>query len=262
MTEQELILTAILGCERVDLYQKELSFTTVQQERYQDITFRRLQGEPLQYLLGETEFFGLRLQVDRRTFIPRPETEVLVETILARVQNRKAKIDILELGTGSGNIAVSLAKHLPGARIVTVDISDGALTVAKQNAVHHGVAEQILFLQADMVDFLAGRSGDLFYDCVVSNPPYIPSGQLSDLPRDVQQEPRLSLDGGVDGLKFYHPLIKAWSLLKEQGRLFFEFGDGQRRALEVILQNKMDTYSYEFVQDLSGRDRSAVLQKT
>ncbi len=262
MTEQELILTAILGCERVDLYQKELSFTTVQQERYQDITFRRLQGEPLQYLLGETEFFGLRLRVDRRVFIPRPETEVLVETILTRVQNRKVKIDILELGTGSGNIAVSLAKHLPGARIVTVDISEGALTVAKQNVLRHGVAEQILFLQADMVDFLAGRSGYLFYDCVVSNPPYIPSGQLSALPVDVQHEPRLSLDGGEDGLRFYHPLTKAWSLLKEQGRLFFEFGDGQRPALEAILQNKKDTYCYDFVQDLSGHDRIAVLQKT
>lgn len=233
MTEEELILTSLLDCRRVDLYTQKKTLTAEQEDQLAQIKLRRQLGEPLQYILGSCEFFGLRFLVDQRVLIPRPETELLVEAVLLEAKNFKKPFRILDIGTGTGNIAVSLAKHLDDCSVVACDVSKEALDVAKKNAQINGVAGKIDFVRSDLFaslreDFHRKR----LFDIIVSNPPYIALSEIQRLPREVICEPRIALNGGKEGLDFYGNIAEeAPDFLKEKGMLFLEIGDGQRQAV-------------------------------
>jgi release factor glutamine methyltransferase len=265
MTELELMKTTVLGCRRADLYCDPPALTPRQAESLAGMQRRRRLGEPLQYILGECDFCGLALRVDPRVLIPRPETEILVDETLRRARARgPAEIRVLDLGTGSGNIAVSLAAFLNNCAVTAVDVSGAALTVARENARRHGVSDRVAFLQADLREFLARPPVDApsgFFDIIVSNPPYIASSALSSLPADVRREPRLALDGGEDGLTFLRAIIAdSPSRLTPGGLLLAEIGDGQRNFLEKWLENSDQFCDYGFVPDYVKTDRVLVAQ--
>ncbi len=255
MSEDEIILTHILKCRRIDLHLNKPVLTPEQQQKFDEYVVRRKAGEPLQYILGSCNFFGLEFKVNPDVLVPRPETEILVEEALRRFKGSS----ILDVGTGSGNIAVTLAKHIPQARVTAIDISEKALEVARANAVAHGVAGRIDFVRADMNEYLSvGAYGHtpVQFDMVISNPPYIPSGQIASLPADVQKEPRLALDGGEDGLKFHRALIKSSPpLLRKGGCLMMEFGDGQGFALRALCEQTKAFSHIEILHDLNGKER-------
>ncbi len=249
MDENTIILTHILKCRRIDLQLNKPVLTPQQQQQFDEYVARRKTGEPLQYILGSCDFFGLEFKVNSAVLVPRPETEILVEEALRQFKGSA----ILDIGTGSGNIAVTLAKHLPQARVTAIDISDKALEVARENAVAHGVADRIDFVRADILQgFAPGQA----FDLVVSNPPYIPSGQIAFLPADVQKEPRMALDGGEDGLKFCRALIKSSPpLLRKGGCLMMEFGDGQGSTLRALCEQTRAFSPIEILRDLTGKER-------
>ena len=248
MSEDELILTHILQCRRVDLHLDPPRLSIQQQKQFDEYKARRAGGEPLQYILGSCNFFGLEFKVNPSVLVPRPETEVLVEEVLRHFKGST----ILDIGTGSGCIAVTLAKNLPQARVTAVDVSPDTLAVARENAMAHGVGERVDFVQADMRSLaISGR-----FDLVVSNPPYIPSAQLASLPIDVQKEPRLALDGGEDGLEFHKILIKSSPLLLSRGGcLMMEFGDGQGGSVRGLCEQSRAFSRIELLRDLAGKER-------
>jgi len=232
MSEEEIILTHILQCRSIDLVLNKPVLTSAQQEQFDVYKRRRAAGEPLQYILGICNFMGLELTVNPAVLVPRPETEQLVDAALKQIRLSfpnafvgnpgKDLIRVLDLGTGSGNIAIALAKFVPQSQIVSVDISAKALEIARANAHYHGVEDQIDFIQQDFIVSLRGALGDeaIFlglFDLIISNPPYIPTNQLNSLPRDVQQEPASALDGGEDGLDFYRIIIKYTPRLLRSG---------------------------------------------
>lgn len=262
MTETEQILTHVLKCRRVDLYTRDLQMSHDQKRRADQIGSYLRSGMPLQYALGEVDFCGLTLKVDPRVLIPRPETELLIEQaerLLSRHDNRD--IFILDLGTGSGNIAISLAKLSPRFHIVAVDVSEGALSLAMHNAQQNAVPDRIKFVHADMKQWLCLQPEKSF-SMIVSNPPYIPSSKIPSLPADVQQEPHIALDGGNDGLDFYRLIAaQAGRLLSEGGHFLCEFWDGQEQAIERLLcEDKQHAWKIDLLKDFSCVNRILVAQ--
>ena len=210
--------------------------TSSQSQHYSENILERARSQPLAYLLGTQEFFGLKFNVTPDVLIPRPETEILVRQVLLKT-DASQKISILEFGTGSGNIAGSLAHHLPQTQITAVDISSAALAVAQQNAINLNVQNQITFICADLFKFSTSSQK---FDRVVCNPPYIASGEIAKLATDVQREPHLALDGGTDGLKFLFQIIRrSKSDLKDNGWIFLEIGYDQSDAVlsELLKEN-------------------------
>jgi release factor glutamine methyltransferase len=289
MSEDEIILTHILQCRPIDLAFHKPALTVTQQEQFEQFKRRRGAGEPLQYILGTCSFMGLELAVNPSVLVPRPETEQLVDAAIKYItllfpkvypsmsfpvkkfcHSRESgnPIKILYLGTGSGNIAIALAKFIPQSRIVSVDISAQAIKVAKANARYHGVDNRIKFEQADIMVSLRGvpmlsceskNRGDAAiseFDLIISNPPYIPTSQLKNLPQDVQKEPAIALDGGEDGLNFYRIIIKYTPcLLRTGGCLMMEFGDGQSEAVKKLVEAQRAFSDIEIIKDLAGWDR-------
>lgn len=261
MTEHELILTSVLNCRRVDLYVDSRPLTKKEEKRLSHIAQRRKGGEPLQYILGHCEFMGLRFSVYENVLIPRPETELLVEAILERHQHKNALLEILDLGTGSGNIAVSLAKYLD-CQVTTADVSKEALVVAKKNASLNFVSDKIRFIQSDLFSFFGNepRKQSLF-DIIVSNPPYIQSDAIHKLSKEVRREPRLALDGGKDGLDFYRRIaLQASRFLKVGGHIFLEIGDGQKKSVEKIFENTKNFILKETIKDYRQTDRVLIME--
>ena len=226
---------------------------------------RRLAREPVQYITGEQEFYGLALRVTPAVLIPRPETEHLVEAVLAHFHTRASEpLRIADVGTGSGAIAIALAVHLPAAEITATDISREALDVAEGNARTHGVADRIRFTEMDLLDipivdsrrFATGQ----FFDAVVSNPPYVGLAEAGDLHPQVRDyEPRTALFAGETGLDVYRRLVpRAGAALKPGGLLALEIGHGQRDALREVLGEWRDV---RFIDDLQGIARVALAQK-
>lgn len=258
MTEQELLLTALLNCPRHELYLNPRKLTEDQVCQLEQMQSRCDQGEPVQYVTGFTEFMGLKFFVDERVLIPRPETEFLIELILSDIRTTpRDSWRILEFGTGSGNIAVSLAKFVSGARVVTVDISDGALAVARENIRHNAVEGRVECVHGDMREILKETlPSPGFFDMIVANPPYIRTDALKDLPSDVQREPRLALDGGADGLDFYRSIIaRAEMFLRPGSTVYFEIGEQQQSALRSMVESGGRYASFECFKDYTGRDR-------
>jgi release factor glutamine methyltransferase len=250
----ELLLAHVLQKKRMQLYlefERVLDAATL--EKLRPLVRRRADGEPVQYIIGETEFHGLKFAVDRRVLIPRPETELLVETVATR--NPKSLVDV---GTGSGCIAISLAKLLPTAEIFAVDASAEALAVAQANAGRHGVEKNVRFFEGDLLSTLPDS---LQVEAIVSNPPYIASGDWAGLPKEVRDfEPVQALTAGVDGLEIIRRLVTtARRVLSPTGFLALEIGAGQRAAVAELFDREQFVVC-DVVKDLQGHERVIVAQ--
>ena len=236
--------------EYLIIYDKK-EVTPNQRDEYIKNLKRLISGEPLQYITGIQEFMKLKFLVTKDVLIPQPDTEILVEEVLKIV----TKIDnpiILDLCTGSGAIAISIAKYAPNVKIVATDISIKALDIAKQNAKLNGVANNIEFIQSNLFD----KIKDAKFDIIVSNPPYIQTEEIVSLPKDVQEEPKIALDGGKDGLDFYRKISKeGYKYLNRQGYLALEIGYNQKENVKKIINEQkryVETYSKK---DLCQNDR-------
>ena len=227
--EAEALLRHVLGFDRAEFF-ASLSEPVPhgQADRAEGLAARRAGGEPLAYITGRREFYGLDFKVDPRVLIPRQETELLVDLALEACAGReRERVVIADVGTGSGAIAVALATRLTDAVVYATDVSVEALEAASANAERHGVAERVRLLHGDLLDPLPVRA-----DVIVSNPPYIATSQLAELPRDVRREPSLALDGGTDGTEVIARLLmQAAQRLKAGGSLFMEMAPEQREAV-------------------------------
>lgn len=228
------------------------SLTPEQEKLLASMMQRREQGEPLQYILGEWEFYGLKIFVGKGVLIPRPETELLVEKILEFAGN-KPDLKILDLCTGSGCIALALKKFLPDAEISAVDVSETALSYAEKNIKYHHLA--IKLFHADVLDKnFAGQFQN--YDIIVSNPPYLTSEEMKDLQTEVRHEPETALSGiSSDGTYFYQEITSIWKhALKSGGLLAYEIGWKQAPRVSELL-NSNDFEQIQIIQDYEHRDR-------
>lgn len=258
LLDAEVLLRHLLGESRTELYRDlDKAIPAFLFAAYQDLLARRAAGVPLQYLTGTREFMGLDLVVTPAVLIPRPETEILVETAVDLLGREGKPVTILDLGTGSGAIAVSLAKFIPGARLHAVDISAAALAVAWENARRHQVSGRITFYCGDLFAPLAASRLQGQVDMIVSNPPYIPTGDLATLPREVRDfEPVHALDGGPDGLDFYRRIAAgAPEFLRPGGWLLVEVGKDQAQAVVETLSATAHFTSFCTVPDLAGIPR-------
>lgn len=238
LLDVQVLAMEVLEVDRLFLLTRpEAEVPRKAEARLRSLVERRRKGEPVAYLTGKKEFMGLTFLVDRRVLIPRPDTEILVEVVLEDLKAVESP-RILDLGTGSGAIAVSLAKFLPRAFVWAVDLSGDALAVARENAKAQGVAGRMAFLQGSLFEpFRKAFPGERL-DAVVSNPPYIPAGDIDGLQTEVAGwEPRNALDGGADGLEFYRRIVgEAPGCLKPGGGLYLETGHDQARAVENMLE--------------------------
>ena len=248
--DAELLLMRALNKDRAWLLtHPDDTLEADQFAQYKSWIARRALHEPIQYILGEQEFFGLTFQVTPEVLIPRPETEHLVEAALAHFPGN-APLRIADIGTGSGIIAISLAHSLPQAKILALDISPAALAVAAKNAERLGVAERVEFRESDLLQTAEGE----VFDAIVSNPPYVATTE--DLEPQVRDyEPPSALYAGESGLDIYRRMIpQAEKALKPGGWLLLEIGQGQRDALAELLQRWNNV---EFIDDLQGIPRIA-----
>jgi release factor glutamine methyltransferase len=231
----ELLLAHILNCKRLNLYLSfEKPLTEEEIDKYRELLKRRSNFEPLQYIIGKVEFYGIDFKVNPSVLIPRQETEVLVETIIEQY-DKYDKLRILDIGTGSGNIAVSLAKYLDNSFITACDISEDALKTAKENAFLNSVNSRTEFIK---IDFLKEEFIRNDFDVVVSNPPYISMEEFETLSPELKKyEPRVALTDFYSGFHFYEIISsKSNYLLKSGGKLFFEVGKGQFSKVSEILK--------------------------
>ncbi len=218
--------------------------------RIKEILKLRRENIPLQYATSSVNFFGLDFMVKEGVFIPRPETEVLIEYILDKLNGKKS-INIVEIGTGSGIIAICLTKEMSECRIIATDVSWDSVSLARKNALRHNCGENILFLQSDLFDSLKQENK---FDVLVSNPPYIGEGEFNSLPSDVKREPQRALLGGEKGVEFTLQFIeRGVSFLKAGGLMVLEIGYKQRAFYEEYLNHK--GYNVEFLKDFGSRDR-------
>jgi release factor glutamine methyltransferase len=230
----ELLLGDVICKKRLDLYLNfDRTLSRDELSRLKERVMRRSQHEPVQYIVGNAHFYGFEFELNQGCLIPRPETEFFVEVLLKEAAGSSpAPARILDVGAGSGVIAVTLAKQLPEARVTAVDVSSEALAAARRNAEKNGVGERVMFLEGDLFSPLPAGAA---FDLIVSNPPYIRSGEFAGLPREVREyEPALALNAGdPEGLSFYRRIIDgARDRLVSGGILAFEVGD-DRQAVDV-----------------------------
>jgi len=264
--DAEVILSYVLKKPRGYLLaNQEKKITSSQLKKFNILISRRQKGTPIPYLTNHQEFYGLDFFVNKKVTIPRPETELLIEEVVkyARLIYHKLyaishkPIIIAEIGTGSGCIAVTLAKYLPEAKIYATDISAKALAVAKINAKKHKVLKRIKFLKGDLLSSLGRlRSSDRKIDILVANLPYLTQNELANVPH----EPKQALYGGKLGLEIIERLLmQAPKYLKPEGKIFLEISPTQTKALEYIVEQQLPGRKPEFKKDLAGRDRVAVV---
>jgi release factor glutamine methyltransferase len=291
----ELLLLHVLGRNRTWIYaHPEESIAGPDEQRFFELIARRIAGEPIQHLTGKQEFWGLELEVTPDVLIPRPETEHVIEVALDRLavrevragrrnKNDGAGLLIADIGTGSGCIAIALAKELPAAQFVATDSSPNALVVAGRNAVRHGVDGRIQFVEANLLDRtsvpdvsgewlsarvvgsepISGDEADLpLFDVIASNPPYIGRREAESLPREVREhEPEIALYGGEEGYEFYAALIsQAAQHLKPGGILVLELGYNSLPAVQPLLE-PTDWSNVGVTNDLAGIPRVIAAEK-
>lgn len=232
--------------------------TKEQRNEYVKNIKRLIAGEPLQYITGLQEFMKINFLVTKDVLIPQPDTEILVEEAMDIAKTIENPV-ILDLCTGSGAIAISIAKYVQNVKIVATDISSKALDIARQNAKLNGVINNIEFVESNLFDKLKNKGRDGKFDIIVSNPPYIPTKEIDILPKDVQAEPHIALDGGKDGLDFYRKIAKdGYRFLSRQGYLCLEIGYNQKEQVKKIISDEkryVETYSKK---DLCQNDRVVV----
>lgn len=236
----ELLLSHVLRCQRIELYTNfDKPLAKEELAAFKSLLQRRLTHEPLDYILGECVFMGLRFYVDKRVYIPRPETEVLVERVIQQCKNCTcAELHILDIGTGSGCIAISLAKFLPYTLVDAIDVSSDALEVAQRNVERHGVTKRVGLIQGDILaDGLL--SSHRKYDIIVSNPPYISSEEFYSLQPEIKEyEPLIAITDNSDGLTFYRRISDiGQDILNAQGWIFVEVAYNQADDVQRIFSN-------------------------
>ena len=257
----KMLLSDILGKE------KEYLLIHDNEELSQDVLdnfyakLNRLKDEePIQYILNKQEFMGFEFYVDENVLIPQPDTEILVEEVVdisKKINNNSNELRVLDMCTGSGAIAISLSKLIENASVSASDISDGALNVAKENAIKNSV--NIEFYKSDLFNDI---SKNVKFDIIVSNPPYIQTEVIKGLSKEVQSEPFIALDGGEDGLVFYREIIKnAKDYIIEDGYLALEIGYDQKEKVMELARKENVFSKIESIKDLSGNDRVVVGQK-
>lgn len=249
----ELLLAEVLSCKRIDLY---LSFDRPLKDNeikiYREFIRRRGLFEPLQYILGKVNFYNIDFKINKNVLIPRQETEILVDTIISKY-NKVQKLNILEVGVGSGIISIVIAKNLVNVNVTAIDISKEALEVAKENAMLNDCTDKINFIEGDVkeIEFNEG-----IFDLIVSNPPYISKEEYYKLQKEIiDYEPKYALTDDDDGLTFYKVIIdKARKWLKKNGIIFFELGYGQSNKVNDLLI-KGNFTSINVIKDLQNIDR-------
>ena len=226
--------------------------------QYDTLVARRATREPLAYIVGVREFWGLDLEVSPAVLIPRPSTELIVEAVLDLFPDRSARLDVADIGTGCGCVAVAIAQERPSAAIVGIDISREALEVARRNATRYGFTDRVTFRHGDLLDGIDGP-----FDAIVANPPYVVDRAGPALQPEVRDhEPAVALFGGVDGLTLLTRLVAdAPTRLRPGGSLVFEFGYGQDVEIEDLLEQSSELRLVGVRRDLQGIARTAIAQK-
>jgi release factor glutamine methyltransferase len=250
--DSELLVAHALGIERLGVYlQYDRPLADHDLDTIRTLLRRRGRGEPIAHLTGRREFYGRSFRVTPAVLIPRPETETLVERALKVAREQGGELRIADLGTGSGCLACTLAAELPGATVIASDLSAAALAVAAENAEALGVAGRVLFVEGGWAEGLVAG-----LDLVVSNPPYVTSAEMEELPRDVTFEPRLALDGGADGLDAYRDLLLA-AAERAPGVCWMGLEVDSRRAAAVteLARGIWPEAGIVIVQDLAHRPR-------
>ena len=257
--ESEVMLSDVLGVPRHRLYAyQDDAIPEEAVEALEKVVRRRLEREPLAYILGHREFYGVDLTVGPGVMVPRPETEMLVERALLVCLERmdRAGLVVADVGTGSGGIAVSLAMHLPGVALYATDVSAEALAVARVNVDKFRLGRRITLLEGDMLEPLPGR-----VDVIVANLPYIPSGRLEELQPELAWEPRGALDGGDDGMGLLRRLMgQAAGKLADDGVMLLEIDPGQGEALRRLAEKLFPGATTSVEEDLAGLERLFVLE--
>ncbi|SHJ85534.1 peptide chain release factor N(5)-glutamine methyltransferase [Tepidibacter formicigenes] len=253
----ELILCKVLDVDRLYLHiNLDEDITKEQETEFYCLLNQRKEGRPIAYILGHREFMGLDFFVKEGVLIPRPDTEILIEEVINLSKSIKSPL-IVDIGTGSGAISVSLAKYIKDAKVYSLDISDTALEVGKINAKNNNVEDRITFLKSDLFSSVENLNSK--FDIVVSNPPYIKKDDIYNLDKDVKDyEPILALDGGEDGLNFYRRITKdSLMFLKENGVLAYEVGHDQAEDVkEIMIENNFK--NIKIVRDLAGIQRVVI----
>jgi release factor glutamine methyltransferase len=263
-TNAELLLGAALNVKKIDLYlDGDRILTPEQIEKFNLFLQERLSGKPLQYIIGSTEFFGLEFKVNESVLIPRPETETLVETVIEKLKDF-TRPKIVDLGTGSGAIAIVLAKNIKDCSVFATDISNDALKVAKDNAERHGVGNQIVFLCGDLFEPLRDKELQDSVDCAVSNPPYVSPEEFDNLPKEVKDhEPIVALKTEEEGISFHRRIAEnSLDFLKEGGILALEVGLGQANQVADLILNQKGFEDTEIQKDLGGVERIVLARKS
>jgi release factor glutamine methyltransferase len=270
----EMLMSHVLGCQRLRLYMEpDRPATELEKNNLRDLVARALKHEPVQYLVGEAWFFGLPFTIDKRVLIPRPATQTIVEHVLQHARNTPGfggpageGVFFADVCTGSGCIAAALLYHMKSARAVATDISQGALAVARVNAIRHGVIDRLELLEGDLLAPLeshpAARShGSLHY--LVSNPPYIPDDEWEAVPPNVKDhEPHDALRGGSDGLKYTRRLLKdAPAYLRPGGLLLIEIAASRSTQAETLARATPGLTDTKVLPDLEGLPRVVVAQR-
>ena len=260
--EAEVLLRHVLGLDRSEflalLYGSDLCLTDSQFLQLRSLLAHRLSGEPLAYIVGYREFYGLELEVDSRVLVPRQETELLVDLALEHLAGSSSPRPLLaDVGTGSGAVALAVAAHIENVNVTATDISTGALEVARRNAITLGLSDRLWFVHGDMLSSIEGP-----IDVIVSNPPYIPSDEIEGLAVEVRQEPRIALDGGIDGLDPLRRLFAQTSgKLATGGALIVELMPEQmERAKGLAIEAMGRDIEVTAHKDLMGNDRALVVR--
>jgi release factor glutamine methyltransferase len=252
--DAEVMLAHVLDWQRVQLYThftEEVSETP--RGRYRDLVRRRAEGAPVAYLVGRKEFYSLTFEVSPAVLIPRPESEFVVVEVMALTKGLES-VRAVDVGTGSGNLAIASAHRNPAARFVAIDLGEAALAIARKNAERHGVADRIDFRLGDRLDPVKDEGP---FDVIVSNPPYIPTAEIPRLEPGVRDyEPRLALDGGPDGLDMVRGLIEqSIPLLRPGGHLILEIGTAQEQPVRAFIEAQDGLRLAPTIRDLAGHPR-------
>lgn len=260
-TSAEMLIGFVLNKTRSSLFlDRDITVSDADFQKIISLAQRRKQHEPIQYIMGACEFYGLNFHVSPSVLIPRPETELLVEAVIEYVSGKSVPLEILDIGTGSGIIPITLAKHLRNVSLTASDISPKALTVAGQNAKMHEVEDRIEFLQSDI--YLSFIQKKQKFDIIISNPPYINKTDMQNLDKEVVSfEPENALFGGDDGLDFYRQIIEgSCDYLTDDGMMFLEIGYDQGDALIDIAADS-GLVLEKLIKDYNDFDRVLILKR-
>jgi len=260
----EMLLSGVLGLKRIELYtQFDKVVDQHQLDRLRDLVKRAASGEPLAYLIGKTEFYSLEIEITPACMIPRPETELLVERAVEFIRARQGPALVCDLCTGSGCVAVAMAKNCPDAKLIATDISDAALQVAAANIEKHRLKDRVTLLCGDLFEPILPYLDTMKFDLVVCNPPYVSELEFAALEKNVRDyEPKIALLGGADGLDVYHRVVdKVDALLKPDGALMLEIGYAQGPAVRQLIEQSGAFDQITIEKDFQNNDRVVTAKK-